>query len=294
MHVHVDLAHRHFEKQRDDRVTVAREQVCIGAAHRPDEETVLYRAAVDEEKLMIGDPAIEGRQSRYATKADALTQRVDADAVRGEVTVSERSDARGLCIGRDRQRAAAIMVERESDIGPRHREPLHHVDAGRIFAARGAQELPPRGDALEQALDTDARAWWHGGGCIVDDFAVVDRARPAFEAGHPAFNGHARNARDRGQGLAAKSHRRHRFDAVVGHFRRGVAFERQRDVVARHAAAVVGHVDAVDAAARQHDRDPRCACINRVFDQFLERRRRSLYDFACGNAVDEMRRQAAY
>ena len=51
MHVHVDLARRDRDEQRDDRIAVARQIVRVGAAHRAEQQLVAHRAAVDEEVL---------------------------------------------------------------------------------------------------------------------------------------------------------------------------------------------------------------------------------------------------
>ena len=62
----------------------------------------------------------------------------------------------------------------------------------------------------------------------------------------------------------------------------------------RHAAAVVGHFDQVDAAAAQPHSDARRAGVDRVLDQFLERAGRPFDHFAGSDAIDEMLGQAAY
>ena len=57
MDIDVDLVGRAVEKQRDDRVAVARQHILIGAAHRADQQPVAHRPAVDDEILVA-------RQSR--------------------------------------------------------------------------------------------------------------------------------------------------------------------------------------------------------------------------------------
>ena len=70
-----------------------------------------------------------------------------------------------------------------------------------------------------------------------------------------------------------------------------MALDRQDQLFRGHAAAIVGDRDQPLAAVPQGDVDARGAGVNRVLDQFLDRRRRPLDDFAGGNAVDEDRRQ---
>ena len=60
----------------------------------------------------------------------------------------------------------------------------------------------------------------------------------------------------------------------------------QRQIRRRHAAAVIGDPDQhLAAAGIVHDHPPR-ARIERIFHQFLHRRRRTLHHFTRGNAVD--------
>ena len=56
----------------------------------------------------------------------------------------------------------------------------------------------------------------------------------------------------------------------------------------RHAATIIGHVDAVCASCAQGDDKAGGPGINRVFDELFERCRRSLYDFTGRNQVNNM------
>jgi hypothetical protein len=66
-----------------------------------------------------------------------------------------------------------------------------------------------------------------------------------------------------------------------------MAFQRQRHIVARHAAAIVGDFDQIEATRGQTHRNLRSPCINGVFDQFLQRTGWSFYHFTGSDAVDE-------
>ena len=191
------------------------------------------------------------------------------------------------------------MLDREADLGPRHRKAPNHVETGGIFGSRAAQELTPGGDALEQSLHPHPRAGGQRGGAFLDQRAVVDDSAPPLAAAHPAFEGEARNAGDRGQRFAAKTERcdafdRARFPQRFGQFRRGVAFERQGHALGIHATAVVDHLDPVDPARREPHRNPASPCIDSVFDQFLQCGGGPLDHLARGDPVDEVRGQAAY
>ena len=293
--VDVDLLAGKIDEQGEDRVAVAGEQVLIGGADGADQQAVLHRAAVDEQILMIGDAAVEGRKAGDAAEPGGAAHIVDGEAVFGEVAVGQRRDARRpVLVGLDRQGAAAVMFEGEADIGPGHGEPLHHVEAGAIFAALGAQELAAGGDAGEQILDGDAGAGRKRGRPLPSEPAIVDDARPAVGAAHAAFDRDPGDACDRRQGLAAKAQGGHLIDRVARQLGGGVALERERDLVGRHADAVVDHLDPADAALRQGDGDSRRAGVDRVFDQLLQRAGGSFHHFTGCDTIDEMLGQAAY
>jgi hypothetical protein len=70
-----------------------------------------------------------------------------------------------------------------------------------------------------------------------------------------------------------------------------VAFQRQRDLVRPHAAAIVGHFDQAQPAFGQAQ-PPAPPGIDGVLDQFLERAGRALHHLASGDAVDQRIGQA--
>ena len=67
----------------------------------------------------------------------------------------------------------------------------------------------------------------------------------------------------------------------------GVARERERQLLARDAAAVVGDLDELRAAARELDGDLARAGVEAVFEQFLEGGGGALDDFAGGDLADQ-------
>ena len=66
-----------------------------------------------------------------------------------------------------------------------------------------------------------------------------------------------------------------------------MALDREREIGAGHALAVVGDADQPAAAAVGEHVDAAAACIERVLDQFLHRARRALDHLAGGDAVDD-------
>ncbi len=295
MDIDVDRIGRNVEKQRDHGMPVARHHLGIGSANRADQQPVLHRPTVDEQILMIRHAAVESRQAGDPAKPDPLADEVDPDAIVDQPAIGQHGDAVGerFAAG-DAERAPPVMFDRETDVGPRHCEPLDHVETRSELAAGRAQELAARGHALEQSLDAHPRPWRNRGGAFRYDHTVIDHARPALAPAQPALKRHPRDAGDRRQRLAAKAERADVFDRLVGKLRRGVPLERERHVGGRHPTAVVGHFDQVGAPARQPHRYPRSPCIDRVFDQFLQRAGGPFDHFTGSDTIDEMFGQAAY
>ena len=82
-------------------------------------------------------------------------------------------------------------------------------------------------------------------------------------------------------------------EVVAVELRGGMAFDRQFEVGACHAGAVVGDADQSPAAAIGQHLDAARTGIERVLDQFLDHARRTLDHLAGGDAVDDGFRQLA-
>ena len=67
-----------------------------------------------------------------------------------------------------------------------------------------------------------------------------------------------------------------------------MTLERQRQLLGRHADAVVGDPDERSPAVAQLDGDRAGSGVERVFDQLLDRRGRALDDLAGGDLVHEV------
>ena len=106
-------------------------------------------------------------------------------------------------------------------------------------------------------------------------------------AGVPRRDRQPRDRADRRQRLAAEAERADREQVVVRQLRGGVALDREREVVARHARAVVADADQPPAAAVGDDIDAGRAGVERVLDQLLDDARRPLDHLAGGDAVDD-------
>ncbi|GAA0742092.1 hypothetical protein GCM10009075_23610 [Sphingomonas trueperi] len=73
-----------------------------------------------------------------------------------------------------------------------------------------------------------------------------------------------------------------------------MALQRERHFGGRHAAAVVDHLDQFDAPAGQLHGDPCRACVDCVFNEFLESAGRAFDHLAGSDTVNKMFGQAAY
>ena len=292
--IDIDLTARDLNEQRCDRVAVAGEQVAVGGAERPDQQAILHRARIDEQILLVGHPAIEGRQADHPGQPEPVADKIDAEPIAVELVSEQRRDARRRVRRLQRQDSPSVMIEREADIGARHRQPLNRIQTGGIFGARGAQKLAPGRHLVEQAFDPDSGA---GGKCarpFLDPRAMVDDDPPALRAGRTAVEREPRHRRDRGQGLAAKAEADDAFDMFVGKLGGGMAFERKAHLVGGHAAAVVGDLDQLESPRRKPDRDRPRAGVERIFDQFFQRASGAFDDLARGDAVDQFAGEPSY
>ena len=293
MHVDVDLARIERDEQRQQRMPVARQIIGISAAHRADQKLVAHRPAVDEQILAERIGARQRRQRGKAVDDDALAFGRDLDRVGAEIGAEHVAEPRqppgraGQRRGKGHRRAL-LAGQREGDIGPAHGEPAHHFAHGFGLGAVELEEFQPRRRGVEQIAHLDAGAFAERRGLDRGFGAGIDLDRPGMRlAGVPRRDRQPRHRADRGQRLAAKAQRADRNQIVVGKLRRGVALDREREIGARHALAVVGDADQAAAAAVGEHVDAARAGIERVLDQFLDHARRALDHLAGGDAVDD-------
>ena len=119
------------------------------------------------------------------------------------------------------------------------------------YSARSrAQELAPRRHPREQLLDRDPRAGRQRGRPLPRQRAIVDDARPAVGAAHPAFDASAAR-RWRSRAAPRRESPASRPASIASSGSLEVAWRSSASAISsrRHAAAVVGHLDPVDAAA---------------------------------------------
>ena len=114
-------------------------------------------------------------------------------------------------------------------------------------AAVGLEEFQPRRRGVEQIAHLDARCRAPSAAGFTARTSRRRRPRVVQACGSPAVprgDGEPRHRADRGQRLAAKAERaRCRSRSSPGELGGGVALDRERQIVARHAGAVVGDAD---------------------------------------------------
>ena len=294
MDVDVDFPGRNIKEQRQHCMAVARQHLGIGAAHRPHQQAVLHRPAVDEQVLVIGHPAIEGRQPGHPGQPGRAALQIDQHAILGQFTRDNACHALRQTFARLRgQGPASVMLQRKAQFGPGHGQTADDVEAGSIFGPRTAQELAPRRHLFKQPFHPHPGARRQRGGAFFGQRAIIDHAPPALCPAHPAFQRQGCDTGDRGERLAPEAQSGDLFDGVVGQLRGGMPLQRQRQFGRAHPAAIVGHFDSRRAAFPQPHRNGLRAGVDGVLDQLLQCRSRTLDHLAGGDAVDQRFGQAA-
>ena len=135
----------------------------------------------------------------------------------------------------------------------------------------------PSGDAASRTSTTTAVGGAH-----------ADRRRGVARARRQLDRRHRRDARQR---LAAEAERSDaRQIVLVADLARRVTGERERRIVGAHAFAVVAHPDQAQAAVLELDDDAARARVERVLDELLHDRRRTLDHLAGRDLRRELRR----
>ncbi len=159
--------------------------------------------------------------------------------------------------GRQAQDGAAVDLEREGHALMRHGLAAHLLGDGHGLGALGLHELEPGRGGVEQVADLDPGAVRAGEG-RGGDRALGPRLDRHLMGGvlaaRAAGDGQAGDRADRGQGLAAKAQggdaEQVDVAGVVGfELGGGVALDGQRQFLGRHALAVIGDQQAVQAPA---------------------------------------------
>ena len=290
MHVHVDGVARQIEEQHERGTVARRERGAIPGLRGAQDERVADRPAAHEHVALPSRGLGLGRPLREAAQLERPFPVRHGQQGVGEPGAPQRVDAvarphRGGKV----EQGTLVAREGERDVrtGQReHRECLHD---GPRLRRLGAQELAARRRIEEQRPHRDRRA--------VLSHGVLHRLAPApggtearaARAVRRRLELEARHRRDRGQRLAAEPERPY-ADQVGGlaDLARGVARQRQLGVRPAHPRTVVAHPDQALPAVLDLDPDRARTGVERVLDQLLDDRRRSLDHLARGDLVGDL------
>ena len=267
--------------------------VRIGAAHGAEQQPVAHRAAVDDEMDVARGAAVIGRQPDLAEQAQVLASLVDRHGIGGEIGAEHargapREPVLAVRLRRIGRRGQVVAGKREADLRVRHGKPAHDLGDRLRLGPVGFEELQPRRRRGEELGDLDPRALRRRRRPHRRFDAGLDQDRgPGRGVGGAGDDRKPRHGADRRQRLAAKAERPDARKVAVGQLRGRVALDRELEVLRGHAGAVVDDADEPASAALDRDLDRAGAGVDRVLDQFLHRRRRTLDHLAGRDAVDE-------
>ena len=214
----------------------------------------------------------------------------------GEVLPDHVGGALARALREEVRDAPAVVREREGDGGAGQRDARIGLVAARELGRLALQELAPRGRVEVQVLDLDGGAARERRG-----LHRADRARFACDAPGvtivraPARDREPRDGADRGERFTAEPQCRRALEV----FQRrdlagGVARERERQIVALDARAVVHHLEAPHSALDEIDAHRLGAGIEAVLHQLLQSRGGPFHHLAGGDLVDQEFRQRTY
>ena len=193
------------------------------------------------------------------------------------------------------EREPIFDVEGETDAGRGQRQPAHgRRDLRRLAADAGAGERrAARGEIGEEPAHGDRRADW-------PRRRLVPQYAPAAQGQPPASSGTGRrdeielgDTGDAGQRLATEAEGAHRAEPLGRILAGGVALAGEPEIGGANAAAIVADPDEIEPATADVDAHGGRPSVERVLDQLLDHRSRSLDRLAGGDAGRDPDRQHA-
>ena len=293
MHIHVHIRSRHRELEQEGGANAGRNGRPVRGLGGADHSVVAHGAAVHgDEDAPARQADVDGTLDQPAD-AHRAGQVVDGDKPIRGVDAPERGHALAQGRrGREGQRLAPVVGDRETDVPPGQRHGGQHVDdrpplgscpAKEFLAGRRVVEQRFHGDIRAAASRPVADAHEHPAGDAYDGAGTVDCRR---------FDLEARHRTDSRQRLATKAEAGDPDEILCrADLRRGVPLDREHGVVTVHPRAVIAHANGGAATFDDRDVDRRRASVERVLHQFLDHRRRALDDLAGGNLVGDGVRQ---
>ena len=187
----------------------------------------------------------------------------------------------------------AVVRQPEVDVRKRQRLPLHHLADMPELRGGALEKLLTGGGVVEQVRHFD-----RGAGSrrrlplLVQRAALEPDLRAHRGAGRDRDEPHLGHRRDAGQGFAAKAHGLDGEEVGLGaDLARGMALERERRLLRRHALPVVRHPDGAPPGLLNVHRHASGPGVDGVLHQFLHHGGGPLDDFAGGDLVDDVARE---
>ena len=257
-------------------------------------------AGLDEQILVVGHAAVEGRQARRPRPAAPLRAgHVDRDAILGQFACRQRAppapgDPRRPWTASTR-RPSCSSVKPMSGRAMASRRTTSRQAA---YSARGERRNLRRAGTRANNCSTRMRV--PGGSAA----GPSPTSSPLIDDAPPAVGSRAMRA-----GFRASAARRWRSKAAPrresrASSTRSISSPGSFEVAWRSSASAISagvmpqpsSVTSIRSSppAGQAHCDPRRSGVDRIFDQFLQRAGRALDHFAGGDAVDQLLRQAAY
>ena len=297
MHIDIHLPRVEAQVEYEGRVTPVKQHILVGLPHRVADDLIADHAAVDEEILEIRLGTGKGRQRDPAIQLQGVSGRgFDGHQAVGELATAEPGQALAhsvVGIGR-RQLIDGLAVvlqahgHRRIAEGQALEQRLDMIELG----AFGAQEFLARRHIVEQVAHLDGGAGSRGRSRSRGFFGASLEGPAVLVAFDHRSDAHARNRGDTGQGFASEAEAGNRLEILEAvDLAGGVAGQREREILARNAAAVVADADQATAALLDLHADIRGPGIQAVLHQFLDHGSRSFDHFAGGDLVDQVGRE---
>ena len=294
MHIHVHFAARHGQEEKEPRLHALGHGGAVSLVRSLHDPGVVERATVDEE--------VDATESR-TRQVGALDRAVQAEAAAlggegdepGLVRIGpDRADAGGQVPSRGQvQHAAPVDLEHEAHVQVGQRQRVQDFRDGPGLHTRAAQEPGSHRRVQEEVLHVHGRPVPAGG--VLDPLHLPrERAQAGSRvlALGRGFDDHPRHGGDRRERLPAEPQR---VDVAqvfgVADLAGGVTVQTEQNILADHAASVVGDDDATLSALLDGHPDGTRPRVERVLDQLLHHRSRALHDLAGGDLVRHRVRQ---
>ena len=162
MRVDVDGLGIELEVEQVCRLATVIEHIPVTQPHRPCEQPIAHRSAVDVEILVLAGRACRLRLSDPAPETHGARLTLDGERTAHELGPHDRGNPRPLRIRRRSRRCveqrARAVAQAKSDIEARQREALDDAHDVRQLGAFRAQELAPGRNVVEQVPDLDSGA----------------------------------------------------------------------------------------------------------------------------------------